>query len=102
MAIQEISVRDLAQLGTGARVLDVREVDEFAAGHVAHAVNIPLGTVPDHLADFDGQPLYVICKSGGRSFAACEFLAGHGHDASNVAGGMIAWADAGLDVVHES
>ncbi len=83
-------------------LVDVREADEWAAGHVATATHVPLGTVPDHLdvfgADDAGEPTYVICRSGGRSFHACEFAAAQGKNVVNVAGGMMAWVQAGHDV----
>ncbi len=99
MAVSEIDARDLAELGTGVRVVDVREPDEWAAGHIPHAVHVPLGSVPDRLDVFDGSRTYVICKTGGRSARACEFAGGHGHDVVNVVGGMMAWTMAGFDVV---
>ncbi len=94
----EISVQDLAALGPTARVIDVREPSEWDAGHVAHALLVPLATVPEHLERFDGTPTYVICRSGNRSGTACRFLLDQGIDAVNVAGGMLAWAAAGLPV----
>lgn len=94
--MDEITVQELAALGPGARVVDVREPDEWAAGHLGHAVHVPLATVPDNLAAFNGQPTYVICRSGGRSARACEFVSGHGIEVVNVAGGMLAWVDADL------
>jgi rhodanese-related sulfurtransferase len=102
VAFSEITVQELEALGADVRLIDVREPDEWAAGHVAHALHVPLGTVPDRLDAFDGTPTYVICRSGGRSGRACEFAAAQGHDAVNVAGGMIAWTDAGFDVVTEA
>lgn len=97
MSISEISVQDLADLGPGVRIVDVREPDEWADGHIATAVHVPLGTVPDSVDAFDGSPTYVICRSGGRSMRACELLSGE-HDLAvvNVTGGMLAWLDAGL------
>lgn len=94
----EISVQDLAALGPTARVIDVREPSEWDAGHVAHAELVPLATVPDRLERFDGAPTYVICRSGNRSGTACRFLLDRGIDAVNVAGGMLAWAEAGLPI----
>ncbi len=99
MTAAEISVQDLAALGPSARVVDVREPDEWAQGHIGHASLVPLATVPGHTERFDGEPTYVVCRSGGRSGQACEFLRGQGHSAVNVTGGMIAWAAAGFDVV---
>lgn len=99
VSIEEISVGDLNALGPGARIVDVREDDEWADGHIAHAVHVALGTVPDRLDAFDGEPTYVICKAGGRSMRACEFAAAHGHAVVNVAGGMMAWEGAGFGSV---
>ncbi len=95
----EISVQDLAALGTSARIVDVRESDEWAQGHIGHASLVPLGTVPGNLDMFDGDPTYIVCRSGGRSGQACNFLSGQGHHVVNVTGGMIVWAAAGFDVV---
>ena len=95
----EISVQELAALGSSAHIVDVREPDEWAQGHIAHASLVPLATVPGNLAAFDAEPTYVVCRSGNRSGQACEFLRAKGHSAVNVTGGMIAWAAAGLDVV---
>ncbi len=95
--IDEISVNDLHTLGPDAVVIDVREDDEWADGHIAHARHVALGTVPDHLDAFTGSPTYVICKAGGRSLRACEFAATEGHEVVNVAGGMMAWTDAGFE-----
>jgi rhodanese-related sulfurtransferase len=100
MAISEISVDELAeQLDTGSRLVDVREHDEFDSGHVPGAIHIALGTVPDNVEVFRGEgPTYVICRSGGRSLRACEFLASQGVEAVNVAGGTLAWQLSGRDV----
>ena len=100
MAIQEISVDELETLLCGgARLIDVRELAEFEEVRVAQATLIPLGTVPAHLDAFRGEgPAYVICKSGGRSMRACEFLAGNGIEAINVAGGTSAWVMSGRNV----
>jgi rhodanese-related sulfurtransferase len=100
MAISEISVDELAeQLATGSRLVDVREHDEFEDGHVPGAVHVPLGTVADNVGVFRGEgPTYVICRSGGRSLRACEFLAGQGVEAVNVAGGTLAWQLSGRAV----
>ncbi len=101
MAYGEISVDELAALGEGVTLIDVREPDEWAEGHVPWAVHLPLGTVPDHVEAFDGSPTYVICKAGGRSARACEFAAEQGRDTVNVLGGMLAWEAAGHAVSAE-
>jgi rhodanese-related sulfurtransferase len=104
MTILEVSVSELAAaMQAGARVVDVRETDEYEAGHVPGAIHIALGTVPQQLGAFAGDsPLYIICRSGGRSMRACEFLAQQGVGAVNVAGGTLGWIDEGGAVVTGS
>ncbi len=99
MTIDEISVNDLHALGPDVRLIDVREADEWADAHVPHARHVALGTVPDRLDEFDGEPTYVMCKVGGRSLHACQFAAAHGRKVVNVAGGILAWRAAGFDTV---
>ena len=104
MASPEISVDELATRlesgDPGILLVDVREVDEYHSGHVAGARLVVLGTVPDNVDAFRGEgPAYVICRSGARSMRACEFLAGHGVQAVNVAGGTMAWQQSGRPVV---
>ena len=100
MAIQEITVDQLAELlEHGARLVDVREPNEYAAARVPDATLVPLAEVPDHLDEFpEGSPTYVICRSGARSMRACEYVAAHGREAVNVAGGTLAWIESGRQV----
>lgn len=100
MPVPEVSVDELAErLKEGARVIDVREPDEYAEARVPGAVLVPLDTVPDNVEAFRGDgPTYVICARGGRSLRAAEFVAEQGIDAVNVAGGTLAWIDAGHPV----
>ena len=104
MSVPEISVDDLAQrLADGVRVVDVREDQEYLAGHIPGAVHVALGTVPDHVDRYRGEgPTYVVCLSGGRSQRACEFIAQHGVEVVNVAGGTRAWVESGRSVVEGS
>lgn len=84
----------------GAQVVDVRSAQEYAAGHVPDAVNIPLDELDARRADLPaGAPIHVICQSGGRSMKASELLATHGVQALSVAGGTKGWIDAGRPVV---
>jgi len=86
----------------GAFLLDVRELDEWTAGHAAAATHIPLAQVPSRVAELPGdQTVVAICRGGARSNQAAEFLRGQGVDAVNLAGGMRAWAAAGLDVITD-
>lgn len=87
-------------LARGALALDVREPDEFAAGHVIGARLIPLGRIGEHL---DALPrdrdVVVVCRSGRRSGEAVRLLRQAGIDrALNMSGGMLAWIEAGLPV----
>jgi rhodanese-related sulfurtransferase len=102
--IDEIDITAFADhVANGARVIDVREPHEFAAGHVPGAELIPLATVAEHLDRFlDDGPTYVICRTGARSMQACEIAADHGHAAVNVTGGTMAWALVGHPLSFES
>lgn len=104
MTIREVSVDELeAALSAGARLVDVREVDEYEAGHIPGARLVVLGTVPDHVDVFRGaSPVYVVCRSGGRSMQACQFLEAQGVEAVNVAGGTMAWMMSDRPVVAGS
>lgn len=98
-AIPEIQVSDVP---ADAVLLDVREDDEWAAGHAPDAVHIPMTTVADRLADLpQGGPIHVVCRSGGRSSRVTEYLTAQGRDAVNVSGGMTAWAAAGRPVTAD-
>ena len=83
-------------------VLDVREDDEWAAGHIEGATHIPLQELPARLGDLpEGQTL-VVCKVGGRSAQAVSYLAQQGFEVVNLAGGMLDWAAAGRPMVSET
>ncbi|MHB1137464.1 MAG: rhodanese-like domain-containing protein [Microthrixaceae bacterium] len=99
--ISEISVDELAGLVEGgATLIDVRMPDEYLAAHVPGALLVPLPELPERLGDVpDDATAYVICKMGGRSMKACEFLATQGYEALNVAGGTDAWIESGRPTV---
>jgi rhodanese-related sulfurtransferase len=98
MDIPEIDVVELAALrADGAPVVDVREDDEYAEARVPGAVHIPLGEIPDRVAEVPSEgTVYVICGSGPRSAKAVEHLRGLGIDAVNVAGGTRGWIAEGF------
>ena len=96
-------------VGPDAVGLDVREDEEWVAGHLEGARHIPMGEVPGRLAEVaalaDEAPsgeVVVVCRSGGRSARVVAWLAHNGVDAVNLAGGMGAWADAGRPMVSET
>lgn len=88
-----------AQLDAGAPIFDVRQPDEYEEAHVPGVQLVPLDQVPERVEEFPtDERVYVICKSGGRSAKAVEFLRDRGVDAVNVAGGTAAWIESGKPV----
>lgn len=97
--IHDVSITRAAELAAeGALMLDVREPDEWRAGHLAGAVLAPLGAL-DPSAIPVGTRIVAVCRSGNRSGQAATQLAAAGHDVVNMAGGMLAWSAAGLPVI---
>lgn len=93
--LPSISVAQLHEQGIDpakAILLDVREDDEWAAGHAPDAVHIPMGELSSRLEELDDKDVYVVCRSGGRSARVTQFLNQNGWDATNVDGGMSVWA----------
>ena len=73
-------------------ILDVREIHEYAAGHIPSAENFPLSTLGSDFTKLDkDQKYYVICQAGGRSAKAYDFLDAQGFDVINIEGGMNNW-----------
>jgi rhodanese-related sulfurtransferase len=86
-----------------AFLLDVRESDEWDAGHVPGARHIPLGELSARSAEIPRDTaVYVICRSGARSARATQALTGAGWQALNVAGGMHGWEAAGRQMTTDS
>jgi rhodanese-related sulfurtransferase len=83
-----------------ALLLDVREHEEWEHGRAPGAVHVPMSELRSDSVPRD-RPVLVICRVGGRSAAVADALVGLGYDAVNVAGGMQAWASAGLPVVGD-
>ncbi|GAB4008762.1 rhodanese-like domain-containing protein [Nocardioides ultimimeridianus] len=106
MNIPTIAIENVpSPLPEGVAVLDVREPDEWAAGHIEGAVHIPLRTLParvDEVAALDAAQTLVVCKVGGRSAQAVAYLSQQGYDVINLAGGMLDWAAAGRPMVSET
>ena len=92
-----------ADLPAGAYLLDVREPDEWAAGHAPDAVHIPVGALPERAGEIpQDREVYVICRTGARSAYAAQALAGAGWTTVNVADGMTGWAVAGRPMLSET
>ncbi|MDP9394222.1 MAG: rhodanese-like domain-containing protein [Actinomycetota bacterium] len=91
-----------AQVPEDAWVLDVREPEEWVAGHVEGAHHVPLYELPQRLDDVPAdREVVVVCKVGGRSAQATAWLRAQGRTAVNLDGGMWAWAAAGRPMVAE-
>ncbi|GGT20911.1 rhodanese-like domain-containing protein [Streptomyces purpureus] len=95
---------DAASVPADGLVLDVREDDEWAAGHVEGALHVPMsdfvarfGEVTEAVAD--GRRAHVMCRVGGRSAQVTQYLVQQGIDAVNIDGGMLAWEGAGRPMV---
>ncbi|MFI2350578.1 rhodanese-like domain-containing protein [Streptomyces sp. NPDC019443] len=98
---------DAAAVPSDGLVLDVREDEEWAAGHVEGALHVPMsdfvarfGEVTEALAD--GGRAYVMCRVGGRSAQVTQYLVQQGIDAVNIEGGMLAWDGAGRPMVTDT
>jgi len=85
-----------------AHVIDVREAEEFAKGHLPDARHIPLAKLADRIGEiekFKGKPVIVCCASGMRSSRACGQLGKLGFsNVHNLAGGIDAWVGAGYPI----
>ncbi|MGA0884724.1 MAG: rhodanese-like domain-containing protein [Ilumatobacteraceae bacterium] len=96
--ISEVSVAELRDaLAAGARLIDVREADEYAEAHIVGSELMPLSKLAETVGSVGVGPVFVICKSGGRSAMACEFMASVGIEVTNVSGGMMSWLQAGFE-----
>lgn len=74
-------------------VLDVRESWELEIARLPDVVHIPMGELAARLGELDTErELVVMCRSGGRSLAAAQFLSGRGFKVSNLEGGILAWS----------
>jgi rhodanese-related sulfurtransferase len=94
---------EVSGIPSHAHLLDVREPVEWTAGHIDGAQHIPMNSVPARLSEIpEDAEIVVICKGGGRSAQVTAYLNQLGRKATNLSGGMIAWAHAGRPMVSES
>jgi len=95
-ATPEIDIDEFAARRQNGVLVDVREPDEYAGGHVPGAVLIPMGQLANRVDEIDpASPVFVICASGNRSSAMTDLLLSAGLDAVSVAGGTGAWERSG-------
>jgi rhodanese-related sulfurtransferase len=98
-----ISVRDAATAAANGELvlLDVREIDEWMAGHAPDAVHIAMSSVVDRVGELDRtRRIACVCRSGNRSGRVTGWLISQGYDAVNVTGGMQSWSALGQPVVN--
>ena len=98
--IDEVGTEAIDAAPPNALLLDVREPEEFARGHVAHAINIPQAELATRLNEVPrDRPILTICQSGSRSVRSAQFLRQQGfQQVASVAGGTRAWRDEGRPV----
>lgn len=82
--------------------LDVREDDEWSAGHIEGSLHIPMGELAARQDELPrDRPVAVVCRSGNRSAAVTEALTRAGYDAENLVGGVAEWKGVGLGLVDD-
>ena len=102
----DIPTVDVAELPAGAVLLDVRNEDEWEAGHIDGAVHVPMSSLQHQLQYEPGPltpdvPIVVVCKVGHRAAHVTAWLNQQGFDATNLDGGMVAWQEAGRPMVSD-
>ena len=97
--MKSITIHELHR-STGIPLIDVREPDECAAGHVPGAVSLPMSTLGEHLDALPDEPFHVICHAGARSARVVEALTARGYDATNVDGGTGEWVAGGYEIEY--
>jgi rhodanese-related sulfurtransferase len=100
MAAERIDVPTAREMWrAGDTLIDVRTPDEYATGHIAGAINVPINTLPTGADALPDGPVITACGSGGRGGRAADLLDLAGRTAFTIDGGTKAWQAAGLPVV---
>lgn len=103
--MQEVSPQEAQQqIKNGARLVDVREANEYQEVHAEGAQLMPLSEFETRYSELPkDQPLVMICRSGARSGRAAQYLLDNGYsNVSNLTGGTLAWQEAGLPTAEGS
>ena len=100
MAAEHVDVATAEQMWrAGDTVIDVRSAQEYAEGHIAGALNVPIDTLPNGADDLPDGQILTACSMGGRAARAAAILGAAGRTAFVISGGTKAWQAAGLPVV---
>ncbi|OHR67339.1 rhodanese [Bacillus sp. HMSC76G11] len=90
--MKQLTAKEVENALDSLNVIDVREADEVASGKIPGAVKIPLGLLEFRMHELDKSKEYtMVCRSGGRSGRAAQFLEGQGFKVINMTGGMLDW-----------
>ena len=93
--MKEMTAKEVQQRienGERLNLIDVREVDEIQAGYIPGITHIPLGLLEFRTHELDkNKPYIMVCRSGGRSGQATQYLESQGFDVTNMTGGMLSW-----------
>jgi hydroxyacylglutathione hydrolase len=102
--VREVTVDEVRGRAPGVAVIDVREPEEFASGHVPGAFNLPQADLATRLDEVPrDHPVFVICQGGFRSLRAAQFLSQRGYsDVASVKGGTEAWRAGGGEMIREN
>ncbi|KAF4408281.1 MULTISPECIES: rhodanese-like domain-containing protein [Streptomyces] len=106
MHFAQVPAIDAAEVPKDGFLLDVREDEEWAAGHAEGALHIPMGQVVARYGELTEAAagagrVHVVCRVGGRSAQVTQYLVAQGLDAVNVNGGMLGWEAAGRPLVTD-
>ncbi|KAA1421961.1 rhodanese-like domain-containing protein [Nocardioides humilatus] len=103
MQIPTVSIHGVPDpLPAGVTVVDVRQDDEWQAGHVDGSLHIPLHDLPARIDEIPEGQILVVCRVGARSAQAVAYLAQRGHDAINLDGGLYEWEAAARPLVSDT
>ena len=99
--VPSVDVKQAAEMqgdDGGALIIDVREANEYAQVRAKGAVHLPLGRLNNRVKDLPrDREILLMCRTGGRSSNATQFLAANGFEnVTNIDGGVVAWYNAGL------
>ena len=99
--VPSVDVKQAAEMqgdDVGALIIDVREANEYAQIRAKGAVLLPVGRLNNRVKDLPrDREILLMCRTGGRSANATQFLAANGFEnVTNVSGGVMAWYNAGL------